>query len=1760
MLNPDLAQEEIKRFHLANGAKRRQDRVAKLPAKIREAGYGLMGRDAKGRPCKDRIDYRYGTHVADGKLDSLKPAHRRKLFTALFPKIAQHVDAAWEMRKRYPYHSGWARKPFRAPHNERASRRRRTDWLRQTLLATEGYEQDIVWFAAWAPHLGGYYISLDTFGMLFAAAVDSGGKEGEQVFEILRDSAGGQHEIGGMGRHVTQGLLSCSRPEAWEFCEKLLLAAQRQEGLRQTILETIDEAHPEAFRRMLKLILDENLVRFSATVRAVDVWLGFQWDSVSTGVVRDTVQRLSEYLEDPNQRQAAIEGDDPESVFIALWCVAFEDAEEAIPPAIKLLKHKNVEHRFVAQQMLIHLGLVESMSGVYQTLEDDDLRLTMIAVGAVSGSESHYDAEELDGVKTHRPKDLFERLEAVIDRFPKKKQTLEALVWPWWKLTAERREVARALVANLGERPATRLIPYLRDMGGYTRAYVAGKLAEAREWDAATRRTLFALIGDPSCDVREKALDAVVQCSVTADEVLGLEKMLSRKSADLRRGVLAILLKRSGDRVLASAERLMAGQQMQRLAGLELLRQLVDGGREVKRSRVLAEAYQTGRKKLSADEATMLEAVLSRGKNVATLDDALGLCDISARTKPQPPKRHKVKFATKAAGESIKALDDLIHAHRETSIEIEQAGDEKTELLGNVHWGFPYVNLDTPVEKDVTRLPLIELWTSWWEKRPEKLRDADGLELVRAVAIVDQNRSYGQPPPSAATFFGKLRVDKLRYHTIVSTVLHWLLRLNPTPAAHDYLLDAAETALAMVPANQLGRLEQTPYSPHHDLPWRSQGPYVGWLQMAEMHQRYCAQGWSEAHETRIWNIYRWLDEPRVKKVTLVGKLKRAADKPTTIGRCRPDLTILIRAHKWGAATEADVLDQLLGPRYASEWGSVFLELGLLTGRKRPKQFAEEEWLWPLVDRCRDRVLEIELCRGETPTAASGPASVLRSVWGTDNVIRILAALGKGTLIRGYSYAGGDNKNSVFSSLLRVALPGETDTAGEFKTKARAAGISEERLLDLAVYSPQWAQFVEHALEWPGLEDAVWWVHAHTKDSQWSIDAEIRETWQAALAERTPLTAQDLLDGGVDVEWFHRVYGQLKKKRWESLLKSAKYAAGGGGHKRAELFAGALLGREKKTELAKRVNQKRYQDAVRALGLLPLDRGKAREKDLLDRYKTMQEFIRGSRQFGSQRQASEKRAATIGQQNLARTAGYADPIRLQWAMEAHAVADLSDGPLTLTFDDVSISLAIEETGDIEFTVQRGDKLLKAVPAALKKNKQVKELRQRRTELRRQVSRIRPSLEQMMCRGDTFRGEELIQLMTHPFIGPMLGRLVLVGKGHLGYPVRGGKALENCQGEVTAVKQTGELRIAHPADLFETGNWHRWQQDCFGRERIQPFKQVFRELYPVTKAELKDKTLSRRYAGHQVNPRQALALLGGRGWVSVPEEGVRRTFHEEGFSAWLEFLESFFTPADVEGLTLEGVRFSKPGEWKPLELDKIPPRLFSEVMRDLDLVVSVAHRGGVDPEASASTIEMRTDLMRETLAVLNIENVEFKKNHAIIRGDYGQYSVHLGSGVTHKMPGAAMLIVPIHSQHRGRVFLPFADDDPKTAEVLSKVLLLARDREIQDPNILDQIRVLSSLVPDKGAADDTKRAGKRPGEPARAKSEMDRRYFELVDDKSRKFWEVAVDGNDVTVRYGRIGAKGRSSVKTFGTAADAQDHASKLIRQKTNKGYGETDSSK
>lgn len=79
--------------------------------------------------------------------------------------------------------------------------------------------------------------------------------------------------------------------------------------------------------------------------------------------------------------------------------------------------------------------------------------------------------------------------------------------------------------------------------------------------------------------------------------------------------------------------------------------------------------------------------------------------------------------------------------------------------------------------------------------------------------------------------------------------------------------------------------------------------------------------------------------------------------------------------------------------------------------------------------------------------------------------------------------------------------------------------------------------------------------------------------------------------------------------------------------------------------------------------------------------------------------------------------------------------------------------------------------------------------------------------------------------------------------------------------------------------------------------------------------------------------------------------------------------------------------------------------------------------------------------------------------------------------------------------------------------------------------------------------------KPEAPARVFSQSGKRYFECVAGKSSKFWEVSVNGNDMTTRWGRLGSAGQSKTKTFKNAATAQAQADKLIAEKTADGYVE-----
>ena len=159
----------------------------------------------------------------------------------------------------------------------------------------------------------------------------------------------------------------------------------------------------------------------------------------------------------------------------------------------------------------------------------------------------------------------------------------------------------------------------------------------------------------------------------------------------------------------------------------------------------------------------------------------------------------------------------------------------------------------------------------------------------------------------------------------------------------------------------------------------------------------------------------------------------------------------------------------------------------------------------------DRILEIELKRGDSETQVTSLAEELSYVYGAKTFIGILQAFGKDTFIRD-SYNWNNTKRGVLSSLLHACYPLPTDTSAQLKKLAKQAEISNERLVEAAMFAPQWIELTEKAINWKGLTSAAYYFHAHTNGT-------CDDKKKAIIARYTPIDVEDLREGAFDIDWF-----------------------------------------------------------------------------------------------------------------------------------------------------------------------------------------------------------------------------------------------------------------------------------------------------------------------------------------------------------------------------------------------------------------------------------------------------------------------------------------------------------------------------------------------------------------------------------------------------------------------------------------------------------------
>ena len=97
-----------------------------------------------------------------------------------------------------------------------------------------------------------------------------------------------------------------------------LKAAQLQEGLRQSIVETGDECNLAFFERLLQIIDQENMLRFASVRRSVQVLAGLGYEEIEDKDIKTIFNAIRTFFRNPEMREEAYRGDNPLLVYVAL--------------------------------------------------------------------------------------------------------------------------------------------------------------------------------------------------------------------------------------------------------------------------------------------------------------------------------------------------------------------------------------------------------------------------------------------------------------------------------------------------------------------------------------------------------------------------------------------------------------------------------------------------------------------------------------------------------------------------------------------------------------------------------------------------------------------------------------------------------------------------------------------------------------------------------------------------------------------------------------------------------------------------------------------------------------------------------------------------------------------------------------------------------------------------------------------------------------------------------------------------------------------------------------------------------------------------------------------------------------------------------------------------------------------------------------------------------------------------------------------------
>ena len=1455
------------------------------------------------------------------------------------------------------------------------------------------------------------------FSSVIAAEIFDKNKE---VIEYCKEVITSENNVGVLTRDVIIAIEKTNNIELMNLLENLLLAAKHQEGLRQSIIETVDEYDISNFLRIIKVVQRENLIRFVSVQRGVMTWIGLGYREVEEKEIRFLFDNLVMFLDSEEEKERGLFSENPLLVYLSLFCDGMVDTTKAIRKATTLLnssKHK-VDGILMYLKLSQAFDITNNLELLERYSEDRNVIITILSCSmATKFSEKNLTEEKADYLMGYF-NDYISNMKST--------EKAKSKGFEWLNIAIDKSSIASlmfTIVSVYGKNEhIDMLVPHMSKIYYAQREkFVEGYLHKSSR-DVRVNFFIDEVLSNDA-SILKLVSEKLVEENLSDEEIVKLENKLTTKKVKSKEMILKILAKQDATITKKVYERLISSSDYHlQEAGKELGK--IKGIVVEKSDTNIDYNYKNGFGLFTPGTEYELPYanVLSVKKLSWLFGKEIDLDDIFVWKKSE--------------------LLDYIKLWKKRLVQHENDEYYSGQSYKQIKEGVILRRFESETSMD--RIALAEVWTEYFKK--DNLNEAKLYELWLALTVTITRskgdvKINGNTKLYSAEFLNDIEStfdEKTRYHWNNYDHLVIIRAYCDDMISEETRIKKAYKLLQFMVEYMDNKPLMQGYRGHAtSISHAGYGFLLDSLDLVGCND--------EEFKDRFCLVYRCYMDFYIKQNVSIHQHQRSIT-PYTVARAVrlgiiPESGLMEHLlydegdlrkdkyasyhHKHYVLGDAHRIAYYEGRRYwrntvAPSFGLTDYSIDKLKLNDEQKMVIE--YLREVLTKISERLISVEKNRLIEKTAATPYMPNILVFPGVEYLEIALKILEKEKITRNRSSG---SKIAVAVDMIINSYPTKDDDYKELESM----NIPQNRLVEVGMLAPQWMPHIEKVLKWEGFMDACYYFIAHMK----SYDAERKK---AEIVRFTSLDPDELLNGAFDIDWCKRVSEKLGEKNFKMLYDSAKFLCDNAYHSRARKYADACLSKLDLMELKKEAHEKRNKDSLNAYCVFPIKD----DNDLLERYLTVQQFKKESKQFGSQRQASEKRCVEIALENLARNSRFETATRLTWFMESEMVKQNSVYLEPQSIEDVEMWIEFDEQGKNSVKLTKKGKAQKSIPSSLKNNEKVLEIQRLHKQWNEQYRRARLLLQEAMENRVVFQSDEFEVMMCNPIVSPMLKKLVLKQENNFGFHDQ--------------IDMKKSVQIAHPFDMYKADVWHSYQQEIFKQAIVQPFKQVFRELYLKLDNEL-DKSTTERYSGYQVQIKKVAGALKSRKWVVNYESGLEKVYYKENIVVNLYAYADWFSPNDIESPSIDGVGFHDRKTYKSIPIKDIDDVIFSEAMRDVDLAVSVAYVGGVDPITSFSTVELRKTIAEFTAELMGLKNITFQEHFANIEGVLNNYSIHLGSGMIHQSGGGAIHTVAIHNAKRGKVYLPFLDEDPRTAEIISKIVMFAEDNKLKDPSILSQI---------------------------------------------------------------------------------------------------------